>query len=64
MNIQDYKGEDCVLRSKTYEVNKVCKISIIPYILASPKYNPHPASPGAPFKRGLLVPTLFEEERL
>ena len=34
--------EDCVLRSKTYEVNKDCKTVFASHILASPKCNPPP----------------------
>ena len=34
--------EDCVLRSKTYEVNTDCKTVFASHILASPKYNPPP----------------------
>jgi signal recognition particle subunit SEC65 len=34
--------EDCVLRSKTYEVNKVLQTLFISYISPAAKYNPPP----------------------
>ena len=46
-------AEDCVLRSKTYEVIKLCKTLFASHISPAAKYNPQSASLTAPFKRSL-----------